>query len=139
MLLFIATACAGVFAGAAVFISVVYHPAASDLGPATTARLFTPMYERAAPMQAGLAVVGAAAGLLGALFGGSFQGLLAALLLGSVVPYTLVRMAPVNDQLLAADLDADGPEVPALLERWASMHRVRSIASTLAFLLFLGV
>ena len=134
----IAATCAGLFAGAACFITIVHHPAASALGDETAARLFPPMYRRAAPMQAGLAVVGSVAGLLAALTGGGALPLLGALLLGSIVPYTLVRMKPTNDQLLAPGLDPAAPEIPGLLERWGRMHGVRSLLSSLAFLIFLA-
>lgn len=61
---FLATQCAGVFFGAAVYISVGQHPAALAADGVVPARLFTPMYRRAAPMQATLAVIGGISGLI---------------------------------------------------------------------------
>ena len=93
----IATACAGLFAGAAIFISAVQHPASLQVGSATSAKLFSPMYHRAAPMQGGLAVVGSLSGLLAWFSGSGVLWLVGAALLGSVVPFTLIRMKAVND------------------------------------------
>jgi hypothetical protein len=137
MLEFFATACSGVFAGAAIYISVVQHPASLEVGGTMPATFFPPMYRRAAPMQAGLAVVGSLSGLLAWLFGSGVLWLLGALLLGFVVPFTLLRIKPVNDQLLAPDLDPAAPEVPDLLRQWGQLHRIRSATSCLAFLFFL--
>lgn len=135
MLEFLATACATIFAGAAIYISVVQHPAALDAGTEIARALFRPMYRRAAPMQAGLAVVGSLAGLLAWLSGSGWPWLIGALLLGSVVPFTLLRIKPVNDQLLG--LDADVPDASTLLRRWGRLHWVRSGCGAAGALLYL--
>jgi hypothetical protein len=56
-----ATVCSGIFAGAATYITLVQHPAARSLGTRFAVELFRPMYARAAPMQASLALLGSAA------------------------------------------------------------------------------
>ena len=61
---FLALLCAGVFFGAAVYVSIVQHPAALRVGGALAARFFPPMYQRAAPMQASLAILGSVSGLV---------------------------------------------------------------------------
>lgn len=134
----LATACAGIFAGVALCISVVHQPAAAELGGTTPALLFRPMYRRAAPMQAGLAVVGSLAGLVAWLSGSGVSWFAGAVLLGSVVPFTLLRIAPINDRLLARDLDPADPEVASLLRQWARLHGIRSLAGMLAFVVFVS-
>jgi hypothetical protein len=57
----LATFCCGVFFGAALYISLVQHPAALETGNDFAARFFSPMYEGAAVLQASLASVGCAA------------------------------------------------------------------------------
>jgi hypothetical protein len=96
------------------------------------------MYRRAAAMQASLALAGSLAGLVASLRGSGLAWLVGAVLLGSVVPFTLVLIKPVNDRLLAPELDPGAPEVLELLSRWARLHGVRSIASALAFICFLA-
>jgi Domain of unknown function (DUF1772) len=49
------------------------------------------------------------------------------------VPFTLVVIFPTNHRLLAPDLDPDSAESRALLERWGTLHAVRSVLGTLAF------
>ena len=137
MLELFATACAGIFAGAAIYISVVQHPASLQTGAGMAASFFPPMYRRAAPMQGGLAVVGSLAALVAWLGGSGVLWLLGALLLGFVVPFTVLVIKPINDQLLDPGLEPSDPKVPGLLRRWGELHRVRSASSSLAFLRFL--
>jgi len=111
MLELLATACAGLFAGAAVFVSAVQHPAALESGTRVAGPLFPPFYRRAASMQAGLAVVGSLAGILAWLSGSGAGWLVGSLLLGSVIPFTLVAMRDVNARLLAPELDPGHPEL----------------------------
>lgn len=137
MLHLTALLCAGIFAGAAIYISVVQHPAALQAGVA--GRLFPPMYARAAPMQASLAVLGSLAGLLagvtGAAGGASIVG---ALLLLAVVVFTLVRIKPINDALTDRARDPAAPETLELLARWGRLHHLRSVAGGTAFLCYLA-
>ena len=134
----VAVTCSGLFAGGALYVSAVQQPATRALGNVVAAQSFPPMYRRAAPLQGGLAVVGSLSGLLAWLSGANALWLLAAVLLGGVVPFTLVVIRPVNDRLLASDLDPASPEVPALLSRWAALHRIRTLSSLLAFLVSLA-
>ena len=65
----LAVLCAGLFAGAAVYITFVEHPAPLSCGTALAATEFGPSYRRGTVMQVSLAVVG----LLGAVIA-LFQG-----------------------------------------------------------------
>jgi hypothetical protein len=48
----VATLCAGLFAGAALYINIAEHPARLEVGPSVALREFGPSYRRAAVMQA---------------------------------------------------------------------------------------
>jgi hypothetical protein len=133
----LATVCSGIFAGAAIYISVVQQPAAMAAGDGVAVAYFSHMYRRAAPMQAALAVAGSVAGLGAWLSGSGALWLAGALLFGSVAPFTLLVIQSINDRLLAPDLDPASPAARDLLQRWARLHALRSAASALAFLLFL--
>ena len=135
--LFAATICAGLFAGAAIYISAVEHPARLSCGPEVALREFAPSYHRATFMQASLAIAGCLAGLWSAWMRGDGWLVLPALLLGSVVPFTLLVILPTNIQLLDRALEPASPKATALLVRWGRLHVVRSILSSLAFALFL--
>ena len=131
----LATFCCGVFFGAALFISLVQHPAAVETGNAFATRFFRPMYRRAAGLQASLALVGCTSAIAAWLSGAGELWLVAGVLIGGVVPFTLIVIKPVNDALLQNRNAA--PEVGALLTRWGYLHWARTVASGLAFLLCL--
>lgn len=134
---FIAALCAGVFFGVAVCVSVVQQPAALAAGGSVAGRLFAPMYRRAAPVQASLAIIGSLAAVAGWFLGAGVVWLVGGLLLVSVVPFTLLCVKPVNDVLMAAGRDPGSPETTELLHRWSRLHMVRTVLSGLAFVLFL--
>jgi hypothetical protein len=58
-------------------------------------------------------------------------------LLGSVIPFTLIVILPINQQLLNFGLDRRSAETQRLLARWGVLHAVRTVLSGLALLLFL--
>ncbi len=131
----LATLTAGLFAGAAVYVTFVEHPARVSCGPGVAVTEFRPSYQRATVMQVALAVVGTLAAL--ARWGGvgGMGWLIGGLVFGAVIPFTLFVIFPTNKRLL--DLDLTSPEVGPLLARWGALHAVRSAASLVAFVLFL--
>ena len=62
---------------------------------------------------------------------------LAAVLLGAVVPYTLLVLYPTNRQLLGPGLDSRSAHAARLLARWNKLHGVRSVLGAAAFALLL--
>ena len=124
---FIATLSCALFAGAAVYINVVEHPARMSCGTQAALTEWAPSYRRATWMQAPLALVGASAAWL---IGG--------VLLGLVVPITLVVIMPTNKRLLSAELDRQSEEARQLLNRWNALHGIRTALSIAALLFFLG-
>jgi len=134
---FVATACAGIFAGAAVYINLVQHPAASSLGTATAVLFFRPMYARATPMQVALVAVGSFAALWAWGSGRGWPWLLGAVILGAAIPFTLIAIIPTNTRLKDPTLDIASAEASHLLARWSSLHAVRSLAGSIAFVIFL--
>jgi Domain of unknown function (DUF1772) len=135
--LIIATVCAGIFAGAAIYINAVEHPARLSCGNEIALRQFAPSYRRATVMQASLAVLGCLSGLWSAWLLRDVWIGLAAVLLGAVVPFTLIVILPTNKQLLDPSLDPRGVRATALLIRWGRLHRMRSLLSSVAFVLLL--
>ena len=136
-ILIVATVCAGLFAGAALYINAVEHPARLSCGTELALREFAPSYRRATVLQASLAVVGCLAGLWSAWVSGDARVAIGAILLGAVVPFTLVVVLPTNKRLLDPSLDPRGQDAADLLVRWGHLHAVRTVLSSTAFALFL--
>lgn len=133
----VAAACAGLFAGAALYINAVEHPARLSCGTELAVREFAPSYKRATALQASLALLGAASGLLAAWRERDLLMLAGSLLLGAVVPFTLIVILPTNRRLLDPALDPGSGDARALLTRWGRLHGVRTVLSLLAFGIFL--
>ena len=138
VLLLVSIVAAGLFAGAAVYITAVEHPARVACGPELAVREFAPSYKRGTIMQASLAVVGCLAGLAAGWLREDPVIAVAALLLGAVVPFTLVVIFPTNKRLLDPALDLRSDNARQLLARWGRLHAVRSVLSTSAFILLVA-
>ena len=129
----IATLCAGLFAGAAIYVTSVEHPARLECGTALAATEFVPSYRRGKLMQASLAAVGFVAAILSWALGAGVAVLVAGVMLGLVIPFTLVVILPVNTRLLDPKLDRGSSEAAHLLARWGRLHAVRSLLGVVAF------
>ena len=127
----------GTFFGAAVYISIAQHPASMKAGVAVAAKFFPPMYGLAAPMQILCAVGGTVAGLIQWYLVGDALWAIGALLLVFVIPFTLIVLKPINDQLLDSNAERSESQTEALLNQWAPRHWVRSIASGASFAVYL--
>jgi hypothetical protein len=134
---FVAVLACSLFAGAAVYLTLVEHPARMECGVEIAATEFPPSYRRATVMQATLAAVGLLSSIAAWLAGATFWWLVAGALLGSVIPFTLIVILPTNKLLLSPTLDRQSAETERLLSRWGALHAVRSVLSGLALLLFL--
>jgi len=133
--LIVGTLAAGLFAGAAIYVSAVEHPARVSCGTDLALREFAPSYKRGAIMQASLALVGCMTGFIGGWQLNDIGSIIAALILGAVVPFTLIVILPTNKRLLDPGLDPQGAEASHLLNRWGRLHAVRSVLSAAAFLI----
>jgi hypothetical protein len=122
---FIATLCAALFAGAALYINAVEHPARMSCGVEAAAAEWVPSSKRATWLQAPLAVLGCACAVAAWLAGSGLWWLLGGLALGLVVPFTLVVMMPTNSRLTSG-LGRDSEETSVLLHRWNRLHAVRT-------------
>lgn len=136
---FVSVLACALFAGASVYISLVEHPARMECGVEVAATEFVPSYRRATVMQATLAAMGLLSSIAAWLAGATHWWLVGGILLGLVIPFTLIVILPTNKLLLAPTLDRQSTQTQRLLARWAALHAVRSILSGLALLLFLYV
>lgn len=135
----VATTAAGLFAGAAVYVTVAEHPARLECGPAIAVREFGSGYRRAAIMQGTLAAIGLLAGVAAWYQGFGIGWLAWGLLLGAMVPYTLVVAMPTNRRLMDPELDSGSEEARTLLARWGRLHAVRTAVGVAVFVAFVGM
>jgi hypothetical protein len=129
---FLAAICASLFAGASLYISVAEHPARLELDPAAALAQWAPSYRRATLMQAPLAVLSALAAAAAWLLGDDLFWLVAGLMIGVVVPFTLIGIMPTNRRLLESGSGRTPTETRALLARWGRLHAVRTLLGVAA-------
>jgi hypothetical protein len=134
---FIAAVCAALFAGAALYINLAEHPARMGLETRIAALQWAPSYKRATWMQVPLALLSFLGGVVAWLMGAGTGWLVAAVLIGVVIPFTLIAIMPTNHRLLAPDRDLGSAETRMLLERWGNLHAVRTMLSILATVLYM--
>jgi hypothetical protein len=96
---------AALFAGAALYINVVEHPARMGLETRVAALQWAPSYKRATWLQAPLAILSLLCGTGAWLLGAGVAWLVAAILVGLVVPFTFVVIMPTNHKLLSPGRD----------------------------------
>lgn len=134
---FTAALTGALFAGAALYINVAEHPARMALDTRAATLQWAPSYQRATWLQAPLALVSFACGVGAWLLEAGSGWLIAALLVGAVVPFTFVAIMPTNNQLLAPGRDPGSAETRDLLVRWGRLHAVRTVLSLVGAVVYL--
>jgi len=134
---FVAALACSLFTGASVYINLVEHPARMECGVEIAVTEFAPSYRRATVMQATCAALGLLSSVAAWLAGATFWWLVGGVVLGAVIPFTLIVILPTNKQLLTPTLDRRSAETERLLVHWGRLHAVRSVLSAVALLLFL--
>src|SRR5215510_4720642 len=132
----IATFTAVLFAGAALYINMVEHPARMVLETKSAALQWAPSYKRATLLQVPLAIVSLLSGVTVWLMGGSVWWFVAALFAGAVVPYTFIFVMPTNHKILQPSRDLESVETRKLLQKWAKLHGVRTALSLVASVIY---
>jgi Domain of unknown function (DUF1772) len=137
MLGLLALIAAAIFTGAALYVNIAEQPARLMLDDRALLTEWKPSYKRGAAMQAPLALLGFALGLV-AWWQTSHPGfLLGAIAMIAPWPWTLIGIKPTNDTLLATEPDQAGAQTRALVVKWGWLHRVRTALGTLATIAFL--
>jgi len=127
----------GIFAGAAVYISAVEHPARLGCGVNVAVTEWRPSYKRGAVMQAPLALTGSILAFISGWLEKDATWFVGGTLLFVLIPFTLIVIFPTNKALENERLDLSSAHAEQLLHRWGRLHAVRSGLSFLAFVIFL--
>jgi hypothetical protein len=133
----VALTVAAAFAGAAFYVGFAEQPARLQLDDRALLQQWKPSYARGFAMQATLAVISAAFGVLAGWQLRDWRWALAAMLILANWPYTLFVMMPTNKRIGAWPIEAACGESRALIVNWAKMHAVRTglgLAATAAYL-----
>lgn len=128
---------ASLFASAAFYVNFAEQPARLALDDRGALLQWQRSYERAALMQASLAMVGFFLGLATWWWEGQdATWLVGALVILAPWPWTLLVIKPVNDRLNATASERADAESRRLIERWGSLHAGRTALGVLATAVF---
>ena len=128
---------AAAFAGAAIYVNVAEQPARLVLDDRAMLAQWKRSYDNASVMQAGLALVACALGIVAFFLSHDWRWVLGALLILAPWPWTIFVIMPVNRRLKATAPDAVQSDTRASVEHWGRLHAGRSafgIAATLVYL-----
>lgn len=137
MLGLLALVIAALFAGAAIYVGLVEHPARLDLSANMLLRQWKTSYQRGTIMQGGLAAIGGLIGVIAWWAESDWRLLIGALLLLANSPYTMFVIMPVNKTLMDTPEDAANEDTRTQLQRWGRLHSVRSLLGAAATLMLL--
>ena len=127
---------AAVFFGAAFFVNFAEQPARLHLDDRSSLAEWKPSYKRGFAMQAPLAIVGFVLGVIAWWQTRDWLWLAGAVVLVMNWPYTLLGIMPTNNALMALDPADAGPQSRRLIEKWATLHAVRTVLGAAATALF---
>lgn len=135
---YLALVTAALFTGAAFYISFAEQPARLGLDDHALLTQWKPAYKRGLIMQAPLAILGFALGIVAWWFTGHVMFFIGGVFLFANLPWTLFGILPTNRVLMATEPQAAGPESRALIVKWNRLHTVRTVLGCLAILSFLN-
>jgi hypothetical protein len=131
LIVVLALVAASFFTGAAMLVTVAEQPARLALDDQPMLIEWRRSYDRAAPMQGGLALFTGLLGLADWWLHGSHWSLLGAVLILACWPFVLIVVMPVNRRLKALRLDEIDAARPLVL-KWGRYHLVRTALGTAA-------
>jgi len=128
---------AAMFTGAAIYVNVAEQPARLALSDGALLRQWKLSYDRAAIMQASLALISAIFGAVAFWQSANWAWLVAALVIFANWPYTLLAIRPTNNILHRVDDVRADQSTRKLIERWGVLHAIRSVLGAVATLAYL--
>ncbi len=127
---------AAFYSGAALYVNLVEQPALLALDDRAALAGWKIALKRGAVIQAPLCVIGFFLGLIAWIMTYSLAEALGALAMLAGIPWTVAIILPVNKALQATTPDVAGERSRAQLERWYSLHLVRTALGLLALITF---
>jgi hypothetical protein len=128
----IAKLSATLFAANSLFINTIQHPARMSQSTTFAVTDFRLTFKRIAAQQSTLSLVGLVSGMISYYYQPSYQLLIPAIMMGAMIPYTLLLIFPINSELMNLKLEKEALRANYLLHRWLKLHTIRTFVSVVA-------
>ncbi len=128
---------AAIFTGAAFYVNIAEQPARLLLDTKSLLGEWKVSYQRGAIMQASLALISGALGILAYFLTWDWRWLIGAALILAPWPYTIFIMMPTNNQLKTTPVESANNNTRDFILQWGRLHIVGTVlgaAATAAFL-----
>jgi hypothetical protein len=133
----LALATAAIFAGGALYVSVAEQPARLSLDTQALLTQWKPSYERGAVMQASLAIMSGALGVLAFVLSYDWPWLVGAALILTPWPYTMLLIMPTNRVLKTTPPAQATDQTRGLIVQWGRLHWGRTALGVVAVAAYL--
>ncbi|MFW5427509.1 MAG: DUF1772 domain-containing protein [Methylophagaceae bacterium] len=127
----------GVIFGVALTASIVVHPILISVKRTTAIEIFKPFFDSTHVIVLILSIGVSLLALLASILSGNWWWFGISLIMHLNGPYTIFMMMPLNHRLMADDVDPESEQTARDLQKWGSLHAVRTLMNGVIFITFI--